>query len=308
MGYSIAHGRDQGDRYRPPADLLAFLASGEPPAYVGFGSIVVDDPAAVSRTILAALQRAGVRGIVSQGWAHLGSDGVPSDVFLIGDAPHDWLFPRCRAVCHHGGAGTMAAGLRAGLPTVAVPFFGDQYFWGQVVADAGAGPEPIPIARLDAENLAAAFARCADEQMRGRAEGLGRTVCESDGAALAAASFHRHLPAPAMSCACNPEHLATVFCATCGVRLCNACATNHHAGHAVQPYRYVDWGARPSHGIGQELRELVTDAAYALKAGLAELTPHAGPQRHGVVFGEVDAPCGDPTQPVRRHRRWLRER
>ena len=84
----------------------------------------------------------------------------PPNIYVIGDVPHDWLFARCRAVCHHGGAGTTSAGLRAGLPTVVVPFFGDQFFWGRVVADAGAGPEPIPIGRLTTEALTAAWDEC----------------------------------------------------------------------------------------------------------------------------------------------------
>ena len=104
---------------------------------------------------------------------------------LIDDSPHDWLFPRCRAVCHHGGAGTTAAGLRAGLPTVMVPFFGDQFFWGRIVADAGAGPEPIPIGRLDIEYLTAAFDACRRPQIRERATELGALLRASDGAELA---------------------------------------------------------------------------------------------------------------------------
>ena len=122
---------DQAHTYEPPAALLDFLAAGETPIYVGFGSVGVENPAAVTRTIFTALEKAGARAIVSEGWAHLGGERPPSNVFLIGDCPHDWLFARCRAVCHHGGAGTTAAGLRAGLPTVVVPSFGDQFFWGR---------------------------------------------------------------------------------------------------------------------------------------------------------------------------------
>src|SRR5262249_5130227 len=139
---------DQADSYAPPPDLLAFLAAGERLIYVGFGSCVVQDPVAVSRTIFAALEKAGARGIVSRGWGNLGGEAPPAHVHLIDDCPHDWLFPRCRAVCHHGGAGTTAAGLRAGLPTGGVPFFGGQFFWGHGVLGAGAGPEPIPIGTL----------------------------------------------------------------------------------------------------------------------------------------------------------------
>jgi UDP:flavonoid glycosyltransferase YjiC (YdhE family) len=121
---------EQAHTYQPPQSLLDFLAAGEAPIYVGFGSVVAEDPAALTRTIFTALDKANARGIVSRGWAHLGNAARSPNVYVIDDVPHDWLFARCRAVCHHGGAGTTSAGLRAGLPTVVVPFFGDQFFWG----------------------------------------------------------------------------------------------------------------------------------------------------------------------------------
>jgi hypothetical protein len=100
-------------------------------------------------------------------------------------------------VCHHGGAGTTAAGLRAGLPTVVVPFFGDQFFWGQVVCDAGAGPAPIPIETCSTERLAEAFAVCALAATRTRAEELGAKIRAADGVELVFQSLRRHLSIPA---------------------------------------------------------------------------------------------------------------
>lgn len=297
---------EQAHTYEPPPALLEFLAAGEAPIYVGFGSVVAEDPAALTRTIFRALEKAGARGVVSRGWAHLGGEAPPPNVYLIGDCPHDWLFPRCRAVCHHGGAGTTAAGLRAGLPTVVVPFFGDQFFWGRIVADAGAGPEPIPIRRLDTEHLTAAFDACRRPQIRQRATELGALLRASDGAALAAESVERHLPAAALCCASDPRHLAVVYCDTCRVRLCEACGRQAHAGHPVHPYRYVDWGGRAPHGLLGELGELVGDAAQALHAGLAGLLPGPGSGHRGVLFSDSDrAPTGDPGGPVRKLRRWL---
>lgn len=297
---------DQAHRYQPPPELLDFLDAGEPPIYVGFGSCVVQDPVALSRTIFAALAQAGVRGIVSQGWAHLGDSALPANVYLIGDCPHDWLFARCRAVCHHGGAGTTAAGLRAGLPTIVVPFFGDQFFWGEVISSAGAGPAPIPIEELDSEKLAAAFAACARPEVRERALSLGATVREADGVELVVQSLERHLPVGAMCCAHDPDHLAANYCDTCELRVCEACSSTRHAGHAVLPYRYVDWGVREPHSIAAELRTLIGDAASALRAGLEELTPSAAPWRGGVIFGDSEAPHGDePARPVRKLARWL---
>ena len=292
--------------YEPPRGLLDFLAAGETPIYVGFGSVVVRDPQALTRTIFAALEKAGARGIVSEGWAHLGDATPPANVYVIGDCPHDWLFPRCRAVCHHGGAGTTAAGVRAGLPTVIVPFFGDQFFWGRVVADAGAGPEPIPIHRLDVETLTAAFDACRRPQMKMRASELAARLRATDGVELAVRSIERHLPVATMTCSRDPDHLAVSFCDTCQVRLCAECARVAHAAHLIHPYRYVDWGAGPPHGVVSELADVIGDAARALQAGLADLLPSAGARSAGVVFSDEDAgPRTNSGGPVRKLRRWL---
>ncbi|PPJ52819.1 hypothetical protein CBER1_11297 [Cercospora berteroae] len=150
--------RDAPD-YTPPDDLRAFIEAGPPPVYIGFGSIVLDDAAATSSLILEAVNTCGYRPIVSRGWSRL--DGpVGKDVFWLEDCPHEWLFQHVFAVVHYGGAGTTACELRNARPTVIVPFFGDQPFWGNMVATAGAGPKPIPHKSLDAENLAAALRFC----------------------------------------------------------------------------------------------------------------------------------------------------
>lgn len=123
---------DAGSNYTPPDDLAEFLAKGPPPVYIGFGSIVVDDPVGLTKLLLEAVKLAGVRAIVSKGWGGVGGGDVPDNIYLIGNCPHDWLFKRVSCVVHHGGAGTTAAGIALGKPTVVVPFFGDQPFWGQV--------------------------------------------------------------------------------------------------------------------------------------------------------------------------------
>jgi len=297
---------EQAHTYEPPQSLLDFLAAGEAPIYVGFGSVVAEDPAALTRNIFTALAKAGARGIVSEGWAHLGREAPPPHVYVIGDCPHDWLFARCRAVCHHGGAGTTAAGLRAGLPTVVVPFFGDQFFWGRIVADAGAGPEPIPIRRLDSEKLMAAFDACRRPQIRERASELGARLRATDGVEMAVQSVERHLPAPALCCAHDPDHLAALYCDTCGVRLCGDCCRTAHAGHVVHPYRYVDWGGHPPHGLVSELGEVIGDAAVALQESLVELLPSVKARHHGVVFSDGDeSSSADSAGPVRKLQRWL---
>lgn len=111
-------------QYEPPADLQAFLASGPPPIYIGFGSIVLDDPEKITAIIINAVNAAGVRAIISKGWSNLG--GTENDnIYSIGDCPHEWLFQQVAAVVHHGGAGTTACGLRNARPTIIVPFFGE---------------------------------------------------------------------------------------------------------------------------------------------------------------------------------------
>lgn len=111
-------------QYSPPPDLALFLETGTRPVYIGFGSIVLDNPAKMIQIILDAVRAAGVRAIISKGWSDLvGSEN--KNVYWIGDCPHEWLFQHVAAVVHHGGAGTTACGLRNGIPTAIVPFFGE---------------------------------------------------------------------------------------------------------------------------------------------------------------------------------------
>lgn len=139
-----------GVTWEPPAQLVDFLAADAPPVYVGFGSMGFGKGADERRdAILAALRVHGLRGIVATGWGGItpGAAGT-DDVLVIEGAPHEWLFPRVAAVVHHGGAGSTAAGLRAGRPTLVVPFLGDQPFWGARVHALGAGPAPLPARNL----------------------------------------------------------------------------------------------------------------------------------------------------------------
>ncbi len=175
--------------WAPPPDLAAFLASGPPPVYVGFGSILAGrDPAGVAALLAEALARAGRRGLLYRGaWGDLDGFALPAHMLRIGDTPHSWLFPRVAAVVTHGGAGTVAAALRAGAPPLVLPVFGDQRLWARRVAELGVGPPPIPRAELTADRLAAAvMSACADGDMRRRAAGLGARIAAEDGAARAA--------------------------------------------------------------------------------------------------------------------------
>ena len=142
---------DEAQQWTPPAELTDFIRKAREDkkklVYIGFGSIVVSDPAALTKTVVDSVLKADVRCILSKGWSdRLGDPSavkaevpLPPDILQIKSAPHDWLFRQIDAACHHGGAGTTGASLRAGLPTVVKPFFGDQFFFGSRVEDLGVG-------------------------------------------------------------------------------------------------------------------------------------------------------------------------
>jgi sterol 3beta-glucosyltransferase len=176
--------------WKPPEALADFLQAGAPPVYFGFGSMVVRDAAAVSRLVQKAADRAGQRVILAVGRGAVSGRKLSHGAFAIDEAPHDWLFPRTAAVVHHGGAGTTAAGLRAGVPSVVVPLVGDQLFWGARVHALGAGPNPIPFTRLSVERLAASIEQCVtDSGLRERAAAIGRRIRSEDGVARAVDSL-----------------------------------------------------------------------------------------------------------------------
>jgi len=137
--------------------LERFLAAGEPPVYVGFGSMPDQDPRGTTRAVVEALEACGRRGVVVSGWAGLGGQGVPPSVRVVDSAAHAALLPRVAVAVHHGGAGTTAAAARAGVPQVVVPHCVDQYYWGRQVYERGLGSRPIPKRALNAARLAAAI-------------------------------------------------------------------------------------------------------------------------------------------------------
>ncbi len=173
---------DREKDWKPPSDLQDFLDAGPPPVYVGFGSMAGRNPQQLASTVIEALQRAEVRGIVATGWGGLNPGALPDSIMEIESVPHDWLFPRVSAVVHHGGAGTTAAGLRSGRPSVIVPFFGDQPFWGRLVHVLGAGTKPIPRKKLTAEQLAAAIKEAkSNPDLVKKAEEIGGKIRQQDG-------------------------------------------------------------------------------------------------------------------------------
>lgn len=164
-----------------PKALRDFLDAGPPPVFVGFGSTPFPRPDDATRVVIEALRSARQRGIVIAGGSGLATGQLSDDVLSIDSVPHSWLFPRVSSAVHHGGAGVTGAVLRAGLPSVVVPIFGDQPFWGKRLFDLGVGARPIPAARLSAPALADALARTADHDMRRRAAALGGQLREEDG-------------------------------------------------------------------------------------------------------------------------------
>ncbi|KAJ9612570.1 hypothetical protein H2200_004167 [Cladophialophora chaetospira] len=196
--------------FQPEPALAEFLAAGPPPVYIGFGSIVVDDPNAMTKLIFDAVKKTGQRALVSKGWGGFGGDemGKPDNVFMLGNVPHDWLFQHVSCVVHHGGAGTTAAGIALGRPTIIVPFFGDQPFWGAMVARAGAGPTPIHSKELTADNLAAAILEALKPETLARAQELGDRIKEEKGTEVGAASFHAQLNLEHLRCALAPSRPA----------------------------------------------------------------------------------------------------
>src|SRR5690606_35862025 len=154
---------DEQAGWQPPPALEAFLDAGEPPVYIGFGSMAGRDPEAMTALVVEALALCGRRGLLLTGWGGLHAGAVPESIFVLDAAPHSWLFPRMAAVVHHGGAGTTAEGLRAGVPAVVVPFLFDQPFWGARIEALGVGPAPIPRKQLTAARLAGAIHRAVSD-------------------------------------------------------------------------------------------------------------------------------------------------
>ncbi|KAJ5923344.1 hypothetical protein N7454_008589 [Penicillium verhagenii] len=193
--------------YDPSPELQEFLLLGSPPVYIGFGSIVVDDPQKLIGTVLEAVRASGARAVISKGWSNM-DGGQDENIFYIGDCPHEWLFQHVAAVVHHGGAGTTACGLINGKPTAIVPFFGDQPFWGDMVANAGAGPRPIPHESLTVHNLAKAIKFCLTPEAATAAQGLAAKMQAERGVDEAVKSFHRNLPLDRMRCMIIPDQVA----------------------------------------------------------------------------------------------------
>ena len=168
-------------QWKPPANLQRFIESGSPPVFIGFGSMPVSNPSAITALIVKAVRLSGQRAILHAGWAGLGG-ALPAEVFPINYAPYSWLFPRMAAIVHHGGSGTTGFGFRSGKPSIIVPFGFDQFYWGQRAVEMGVGPKPVPYRQLTSERLASAIhASVSDQGICDRAADLGRRLMAENG-------------------------------------------------------------------------------------------------------------------------------
>ncbi len=166
--------------YIPSKELEDFLSSGEKIIYIGFGSVFhADQKEILSKLIVEALSKSDKHGIIC-GMGEF--NNLPDNVFAIDSIPHSWLFERVAAVCHHGGAGTTAAGFKAGVPSIIIPFANDQHAWAHRAYDLGVGAKPIPIKKLTSDNLAAAINYALEDKVVENARGLGKSIATESGA------------------------------------------------------------------------------------------------------------------------------
>lgn len=171
---------EEKTNYTPSKELLDFLSSGEKPVYIGFGSVFhADQKDAMSKLIVDALTKSGKRGIIC-GMGKI--DNLPKNVIAIDSIPHSWLFERVSAVCHHGGAGTTAAGFMAGVPSIIVPFSNDQFAWAHRSFDLGVGSKPIPAKTLTSDNLAVAIHFAFQDNIKANAKTLAKNIATENGA------------------------------------------------------------------------------------------------------------------------------
>jgi sterol 3beta-glucosyltransferase len=173
--------------WSPPQALIDFLAAGDPPIYVGFGSMAGFDHAQFLKEMVSAV--AGRRALFYPGWSGVDTNTLPGNFFVIEETPHDWLFPRTSIVVHHGGSGTTHSAARAGIPSVVVPFAGDQFFWAERLRQAGVAADAVSAKHLSSARLARGLAHADTEDVRAHAHALGEKMAAERGLQRAVASI-----------------------------------------------------------------------------------------------------------------------
>ncbi|KAI9926957.1 hypothetical protein AWENTII_010790 [Aspergillus wentii] len=189
--------------YMPDPDLAAFLAAGSLPVYIDVGSVAND-----LGIILDAVRKTGQRALISKSHDRLSNVSKQPDIFFVDSCPPDWLFQRVSCAVHSGQLELVTASIVSGKPTVIVSSFGDQRFWGGMVANAGVGPQPIPQKDLTADKLVEAIRYALSPRIRQRAGEMGYAIREEDGCRNAVDSFHEHLGMDDMRCSILPSEKA----------------------------------------------------------------------------------------------------
>lgn len=184
---------DQAD-FTPPPELEAFLAEGPKPFYVGFGSMFSRDPEALAKTVIAAFAATGQRAVFCSGWGDIAQAEMPDSIYRIREVPHDWLLPQMAGAVHHGGAGTTAATLRSGIPSIVVPFFADQPMWGKCLENLGVSPGTLPRKTLTQAQLEAGIrAIVQDPSLSQRAQKLRDKIQSENGVAQVVSVMESYL-------------------------------------------------------------------------------------------------------------------
>lgn len=183
---------EESEDWTPDPELTRFVRSGEPPVFIGFGSMVRGEARELQRVVRVVARDLGCRVVLQRGWERVKDLGSAPEILTVGSLPHSWLFPRMSAVVHHGGAGTTGAGLRAGIPSVLVPHFADQFFWADRVEQLGAGPPHVPRGDLTPEALAEALSRAQGQaSIRAAAAATGSKVRQERGVERAVWAIER---------------------------------------------------------------------------------------------------------------------
>jgi len=176
--------------WSPPPALLQFLEAGEPPVYVGFGSMGGFDTARVREAVVHAV--GGRRAVFHRGWSGIDPASLPPNFHPIDPLPHQWLLPRCAAAIHHGGSGTTHTVARAGVPAVVLPFAGDQFFWAARLRRLGIMRHRLAARSVRPGALAAALDHALRAEVRARAAALGERMRAEDGLGAAVALLRRY--------------------------------------------------------------------------------------------------------------------
>lgn len=171
---------EEKSEYEPSNELKDFLKNGEKPIYIGFGSVFDHrHKEETIKIIIEALNIVGKRAIIS-GMGQI--QNLPNNLIAIDNTPHSWLFEQVSLVCHHGGAGTTAAGFKAGVPSVIIPFSNDQFAWAHRAYDLEVGAKPIYRKNLNSENLAQAIQYALSDRIYKNAQTLSKNIASENGA------------------------------------------------------------------------------------------------------------------------------